>query len=54
VQVGDEVLVFGRGREGSVPVEEVAVWAETIPYEILCLAGRRMPRRYVRGEGERL
>jgi alanine racemase len=29
---GDEVILWGEG----LPVEEIAVWANTIPYELLC------------------
>jgi alanine racemase len=31
-QLGDPVVLWGEG----MPVEEVAVWASTIPYELLC------------------
>ncbi|MGH8474025.1 MAG: alanine racemase C-terminal domain-containing protein, partial [Gammaproteobacteria bacterium] len=30
--IGDPVLLWGAG----LPVEEVARWADTIPYELLC------------------
>ncbi len=40
VEVGHEVVLFGEG----LGVEELASWAETIPYEILCLAGKRSKR----------
>lgn len=47
VAVGDEVVLLGRqGREEITAVE----WArrvETIPYEIVCQIGPRVPRRYV-------
>jgi alanine racemase len=39
---GDEVTVFGEG----VPVTEVAIWAETIPYEILTSVSQRVKRVY--------
>jgi alanine racemase len=47
--LGDRVTVIGE--EGSVRVwaDELARWAGTIPYEILCGIGRRVPR-YYRGE----
>lgn len=32
VKVGDPVVLWGEG----LPVEEVASWAQTIPYELLC------------------
>ncbi len=56
-EVGDDVLLFGDpsetegGRHGAVPVriEEVADWAETIPWEIMCRIDKRVVRKYVRG-----
>jgi alanine racemase len=47
-KVGDEVLVWGEDDSGALPVEEVAGWADTIPYELLCLVGQRLPRLYHR------
>ncbi len=35
---GDPVVLWGRG----LPVEEVAVWAQTIPYELLCGISQRV------------
>ncbi len=46
-EVGDEVILFGVGAEGSLPVEAVAQAAGTIAYEILVRVGRRVPRVYV-------
>ena len=48
VALGDDVLVFGRMGEDSLSVEEVARWAGTIPYEVVCWVSRRVPRDYVR------
>ncbi len=42
VRCGDEVLLLGEG----LPAEELAVWAGTIPYEILCGFSERVPRRF--------
>ncbi len=46
-RVGDEVVLFGRQKNESIPVEEVARLAGTIPYEIVCLVSPRVPRVYV-------
>ena len=35
-RAGDEVILLGE----EIPAEEVAFWASTIPYEVLCLAGK--------------
>ncbi|MCY3768008.1 MAG: alanine racemase [Gammaproteobacteria bacterium] len=40
VGIGDEVVLWGPG----LPVEEVADWAGTIPYELLCKVTPRIPR----------
>lgn len=47
VAVGDEVVLMGEDRQGnSILVEELARWAGTIPYEILCGISKRVPRVY--------
>jgi alanine racemase len=44
---GDEVIVFGmRGVEG-IPGESLCEILGTIPYELTCSVGRRVPRVYV-------
>ncbi len=40
VKVGDEVVLWGTG----LAVEEVAQWADTIPYDLLCKVSARVPR----------
>lgn len=47
--VGDEVVLFGAEGAAAVPIEEVAAWSETLPYEIMCTIGKRVTRIYVRG-----
>lgn len=37
-QLGDPVILWGEG----LPVEEIAVWAQTIPYELLCGISQRV------------
>ncbi|HMK86452.1 MAG TPA: alanine racemase [Steroidobacteraceae bacterium] len=37
-QLGDPVILWGAG----LPVEEIAVWAEAIPYELLCGISQRV------------
>jgi alanine racemase len=44
VQIGDEVIVFGRGPAGTPSVEEAALAAATIPYELLVRVGARVRR----------
>lgn len=42
VQEGDDVIIFGK----ELPVQEVANWAGTIPYEIMTAVSQRVKRVY--------
>lgn len=44
VAVGDEAIAIGRQGEESVLATDLAAWADTIPYEVLCGIGPRVPR----------
>jgi alanine racemase len=33
-----------------VGADQVAAWSDTIPWEVLCGIGSRVPRLYVRGD----
>ena len=48
VEQGDEVVLFGKTGQGSLPVEELAETINTIPYELLCAVSKRVPRLYCR------
>jgi alanine racemase len=45
-KIGDEVVIMGDQKGASVSADEVALWAGTISYEILCSLGNRLPRVY--------
>jgi len=48
VAAGDEVVLMGCDRDGNcVRAEEIADWAQTIPYEIFCGISKRVPRIYL-------
>ena len=47
--VGDEAVLLGRRGGEAITAWELARRAGTIPYEVLCGFGRRLPRRYLRG-----
>jgi alanine racemase len=49
VEIGDEAVVFGAGAAGALPVEEAALAAQTLPYELLVRLGARVPRIYEAG-----
>lgn len=46
VKVGDEVVLIGRQKEDRITAEELARLCSTIPYEIVCSIGGRVPRVY--------
>ncbi len=46
VQVGDEVILFGR-QEDLVTADELAKTIGTINYEVVCLLNSRVPRVYI-------
>ncbi|MFA5576481.1 MAG: alanine racemase [Tissierellaceae bacterium] len=47
IKVGDEVVLFGYGREGYPHVDEIAEKLGTINYEVVCMVSRRVPRVYI-------
>ncbi len=44
VEAGDEAVLLGGQGDQRVSVEEIAGWAGTIPYEVLCGFSERIPR----------
>ena len=44
---GDEVILLGSDGKNSITCEELAEWADTIPYEILTNINTRVPRVYI-------
>ncbi|MEW6427276.1 MAG: alanine racemase [Thermodesulfobacteriota bacterium] len=49
VRAGDEVVVLGSQGQETISADEIALWSETISYEILCLFGSRNRRVYLDG-----
>jgi alanine racemase len=47
VEVGDEVVLLGRQGDETITVAEWAERLGTIPWEVVCGIGDRVPRRYV-------
>ncbi len=43
---GDEVILLGTEGDHSVTVEDIAAWADTIPYEVLTNINTRVSRVY--------
>jgi len=46
VSVGDEVILIGKQGRERVTADEIAAKIGSIPYEVLCLIGKRVPRIY--------
>ena len=46
VRIGDAVTVIGRDGNDAIWADEIAQWSGTIPYEVLCAIGPRIPRVY--------
>jgi alanine racemase len=46
VRVGDEATLLGRDGDRRIGACDLARWADTVPYEILCGLGRRVVRTY--------
>jgi alanine racemase len=49
VEVGDEVVIIGKQNGAEITVHDVAAQIGTIPYEILCGLGKRVPKIYIKG-----
>jgi alanine racemase len=47
VRIGDEVVLIGAQDKHRISAEELARLGGTIPYEIVCGLGSRVPRLYI-------
>lgn len=48
IAVGDEVTLFGSAGNQFISIDTYADLMDTINYEIVCLIGKRVPRKYVK------
>jgi len=46
IKTGDDVVLIGRQGKENITAEELAQLTNTIPYEVVCNIGRRVPRIY--------
>ncbi len=51
VALGDEVVLWGEQGGARLGLDEVAAWAQTIPYDLLCSMGKRVVRVFLQ-EGQ--
>lgn len=47
VDIGDEVILLGKSEHCSITALEIARDLGTVPYEVLCSIGKRVPRVYI-------
>ncbi|PMP72760.1 MAG: alanine racemase [Thermodesulfovibrio aggregans] len=50
VKVDDEVILLGDLGNEKITAQDIAEWAETIPYEVLTSLGSHAKRKYIREE----
>jgi alanine racemase len=46
LNVGEPVVLLGHQGDEKITLHDLASWAGTITYEILCGISKRMPRKY--------
>ena len=47
VEIGHEAILIGQQGQERITANDLATWQHTIPYEILCAIGPRVPRQYI-------
>lgn len=47
VRLGEEAVLIGAQGKNRITAEELACLSDTIPYEIVCGLGSRVPRVYI-------
>ena len=47
IQIGDEVILFGKQEDNAFTVNEICELVDTIPYEVTCWISKRVPRKYI-------
>ncbi len=47
VQIGQEAILIGQQGQERITAADLAAWQQTIPYEVLCAIGQRVPRLYL-------
>lgn len=47
VEISDEVVLMGQQGTQCIYADELAAWAQSLNYEIVCSVGSRVPRHYL-------
>ena len=48
INIGDEVILFGKKEDNNFTVNEICDLIDTIPYEVTCWISKRVPRYYIK------
>ena len=48
VAIGDPVTLMGTDSGTTISAGDIAAWADTIPYDIICRVSPRVPRIYIK------
>jgi alanine racemase len=48
VAIGDPVTLMGTDSGSTITANDIAAWADTIPYDIICRVSPRVPRIYIK------
>jgi alanine racemase len=46
-EIGQETVLIGQQGQERITAADLAAWQQTIPYEVLCAIGTRVPRHYL-------
>lgn len=46
LKIDDEAIIIGSSKGSTISADDLAHWADTISYEIVCSLGSRLPRRF--------
>lgn len=46
-EIGQEAVLIGQQGQERITAADLAAWQQTIPYEVLCAIGTRVPRHYL-------
>jgi len=47
VKKGDRACFLGKEKENAITSDDIARWADTISYKVLCSLGSRNNREYI-------
>ncbi len=47
VQIGQEAILIGQQGQERITAADLAAWQQTIPYDVLCAIGQRVPRHHL-------